>query len=427
MLTDWIHWLSSVHPDELPVLLAPILLLDVSRYAVGSVVVCLWDYGRAVARAVRGKAQERGFRHCPSVCAVVTALNEGETIGQTLRSIWGTYPRLEVIVVDDGSTDETNEVARRFAREHPDVLVLRKPQRGGKSSAVNYALPFTRAEIILCIDGDSDLDSAAIWESVQPFADPRIGAVSCTVLARNPFDALVTWLQAFEYLQCIFVGRIFSARLNILGVVSGAFGAFRRSALQRVMGWDVGPGEDSDLTLRLRKWGYKIAFAPYAQCFTNLPTSWWQLFRQRRRWDWACVTFECRKHVDMANLFSPNFRFSNFCLLLDRWVFNVLMTFAVWAYLAWLCLDAQPDTGKQLFLYYLVYLGLALVQLGAVMFYSTHRRRDAVIGLAAPLMPFYHLILRGVSLVALTEEILTRRSFRDSFVPAHVREATWHW
>lgn len=427
MLTDWIHWLSSVPPDELPLLLAPILLLDISRYAAGSVVICLWDCARDIVRLIQGKDQERSFRYCPSVCVVVAGLNEAETIGDTLRSIWGTYPRMEIIVVDDGSSDGTTQVAREFARTHSNVLVLRKPQRGGKSSAVNYALPFTRAEIILCVDGDSHLGPSAIWESVQPFTDPQVGAVSCTVLARNPFARLVTWLQAFEYLRCIFVGRMFSSRLNILGVVSGAFGSFRRSAIQRVMGWDVGPGEDSDLTLRLRKWGYQIAFAPYAQCFTNLPTSWWGLFKQRRRWEWACVTFECRKHVDMANIFSPNFRLSNLCLLLDRWVFNVLMTFALWGYVVWLCFHAQQDTWKQLWLFYLVFLGLELAQLCVILFYSTERRRDLAIGLVAPLMPFYHLILRAVSLIAITEEVFTRRSFQDSFVPAHVREATWHW
>src|SRR5207248_1453281 len=83
----------------------------------------------------------------------------------------------------------------------------------------------------------------APWEIVQPFADPRVGAVSGTVVARAPFARLVTWLQAFEYLRCIFLGRMFASRLDILGIVSGAFGAFRADALRRLGGWDVGPGE----------------------------------------------------------------------------------------------------------------------------------------------------------------------------------------
>ena len=427
MLIDWTHWLSSIPPDRLLVLLAPLLLLDVSRYVVGSVAMCLWDYAHDIARLVRGTDEEPTYGYCPTVCVLIAGLNEAETIGHTLRSVWGTYPRMEIIVVDDGSSDGMAQVAREFAREHGNVLVLRKPRRGGKSSALNFALPFARADVIVCVDADSHLGSSAIWECVQPFVDPQVGAVSGTVLARNPFAKLVTWLQALEYLRCIFLGRMLASRLNILGVVSGAFGAYRRSAIQRVTGWDVGPGEDSDLTLRLRKSGYKIAFAPYARCLTDLPSSWWRLMKQRRRWEWASVTFECRKHVDMANIFSPNFRFSNLCLLLDRWILNVLMTFALWSYLVWLCLHAHEDTWKQLFLYYLVYVGLEFIQLGIILYYSTARRRDLAIGLAAPLMPFYHLILKAVSLLALTEEILTRRSFQDEFVPTHVREATWHW
>ena len=180
------------------------------------------------------------------------------------------------------------------------------------------------------MDGDSHLEPAAIWEIVQPFSDPEVGAVSGAVLARNQDTNLCTWLQSYEYLRCIFVGRMFAARMDVLGVSSGAFGAYRRTALRRVMGWDVGPGEDGDLTLRLRKAGYRIAFTPYAQCFTNLPTSWIRLLKQRRRWEWAAVTFECRKHVDMGNCFSPNFRLSNLAVLLDRWIFNVLSVYALW-------------------------------------------------------------------------------------------------
>ncbi|MCA9209613.1 MAG: glycosyltransferase family 2 protein, partial [Planctomycetales bacterium] len=304
-------------------MLSPILLLDAPRYAFGSVMVWLWDMWERVSAWWRGESLEPTYDHCPSVCVVVAGLNEAATLGATLNSVYGIYPRMEIVVVDDGSTDGMSEVARNFAERHAGITVIRKPRRGGKSSALNCALAMTTAEIIVCVDSDSVLDRNAIWEIVQPFADSEVGAVSGTVIGRNPFTNLASWLQAFEYLRCIFIGRMFTSRLGILSIVSGAFGAYRREALQRVQGWDVGPGEDGDLTLRLRKSGYRILFAPYAQCFTNLLSSWTRLLRQRRRWEWAVITFECRKHVDMANFFQRGFRWSNLVLLLDRWFYSV--------------------------------------------------------------------------------------------------------
>src|SRR5262249_46442443 len=162
-----------------------------------------------------------------------------------------------------------------------------------------------------------DLGPSAIWEIVQPLANPAVGAVAGAVLSRG-YHNLVTWLQAYEYLHTIFVGRILSARMGILGIISGAFVAFRRSALDRVMGWDVGPPEDLDLTLSLRKAGYEIAFAPYAQCFTDTPPTWWGLIKQRQRWDRSgAIRNHCRKHVDMAFFWSSHFRFSDFCVVLE--------------------------------------------------------------------------------------------------------------
>ena len=424
MFTDWTHWLSSMAIDQLFWLMVPILLIDLPRYSLGLSAMCFWDM---LCELVYGSEEVRAYEYCPTVSLVIAGLNEGDTIGATLESIWGTYPRMEIIVVDDGSSDKMTAISQDFAKRHAGVLVLTKPHRGGKSSALNFALPFANGDVVVCVDGDSDLSEGAIWEIVQPFIDPQVGAVSGAVVGRNPFVNLCTWCQAYEYLRCIFVGRMFAARMDILGVISGAFGAYRRSALQRVMGWDVGPGEDGDLTLRMRKGGYRIAFQPYAQCRTNMPTKWWTLIKQRRRWEWAAITFECRKHVDMGNIFSPNFRWSNLGVLLDRWIFNVLLVYLLWGYAIWVCFHIHENTWKQFFLYYVCYLLSDIVILTVVLYYSTNRWRDFMVGLSLPFTPFYNILQKAVSLWAITEEILSRRSFRDGFVPEHVRQATWHW
>ena len=408
-------------------LLAPLALLDVPRYTLVSVVVCAQDLWHDFWLCVRREPAVAEYSYCPSVCAVIVGLNEVQSIYHTLKSVQGSYPNLEIIVVDDGSTDGMTEVALRFARQVQDVSVIRNAKRAGKSAGLNLALAHTQAEVIVCIDADSTLGQNAIWEIVQPLEDRKIGAVAGSIAGRDPFHNLCTWLQGLEYLRCIFVGRRFTARAGILSIVSGAFGAFRRSALEQVGGWDVGPGEDGDVVLRLRKSGYGIDFAPYAQCNTGLVTSWTRLIKQRRRWEWAVVTFECRKHLDIANPTLSNFRWSNLTLFVDRFLYSVLFQYLFVAYQCWLLYNLHEYTVHQYVLYYFVFLLMELIQMLVVLYYSNNRNRDLLLSLAFPLIPFYYFAMRVVTLIAVTEELLLRRSFRDNFVPRQVRNATWQW
>lgn len=253
-----------------------------------------------------------------------------------------------------------------------------------------------------------------------------MAAVSDAVIARNPFVNLTTWLRAIEYLRTLFLGRMLSDRLNLLGIVSGAFGAFRTSAIKQVHGWDVGSGENGDLVIRLRKSGCRVKFRPYAQCFTNLSVTAGPLFKQRRRWDWSVVTFECRKHVDLLNPIHSSFTASNFFMVAERIVFTIVFQFAFWIYTIWLMFNMQQSVFYMLSLNYIAYTVLEIFQYTAVLYYSLDRKRDLKIGMVIPLVPIYYLFLRTATVVAVLEEMLTRRSFRDNFVPAHVRNATWY-
>lgn len=428
MLTDWIHWLCSRRAEQVFSVLCFLLLTEGPRYTLAKIAMCWWDWALGLWRHLLRGDGTKDYSHCPSVCVVIAGYNESKTIAATLASLWGTYPRLQIVVVDDGSLDGMFAVAQEFARQHAGVVVLRRPRRGGKSSALNFGLQYARAEIVLSVDADSHLAPGAIREIVQPFRDPRVGAVFASVLARNPFVNLVTWMQAYEYLHSIFVGRLVAARLGILGIGSGALTAFRRSALDQTMGWDVAPGEDLDLTLRVRKSGYKIAFAQYAQCFTNLPTRWRALIRQRMRWERSgVIRNHCRKHIDMAYVWSPNFNFANFCVVCESWLFTVFCTFATWAWLAWACFYPPADFGKVVCTLYGCYLVAELVHVLTALYYSNEPRRDALICVVWPLAPVYQLLLSAVRLAALLEELVLRRSFDDDFSPRHVRDATWRW
>ena len=427
MLVDWVHWLRSQRIDELLLVIIGLLLVDGPRYVLTTALVAFADLVDELVALVRPRSRTEAYTHCPSVCVLLAGHNEADCIAQTLSSVWGTYPRLEIVVIDDGSSDGMAGIAQDFAVSHAGVLVLSRPDRGGKSSALNWGLSCTAADVVVTVDADSRLGSNAIWEIVQPLQDPTIGAVAGTIRVWNAETNLCTWLQAWEYRQAIFVGRLIQARFGFLSIVSGAFGAFRRPLLERLHGWDAGSGEDGDLALRIRKAGYQIAAASYAECHTCAPTSWRRLFRQRLRWERAVVTFECRKHRDMASISSRNFRFDNFLVIVERRVIGVFAVLMFWLYLPWIFILKGQAAWNLLALLYLCQLVVEVAQALLLMFFSKERLRDLQLAVAIPLVPLYYVFLKAASLVAILDETFLRKSHQDNFVPRKVRRVTWHW
>lgn len=427
MIEDFCRWVGGQSAGNIGWLLLPLLICDATRYTVGTILIWVCDVLDHVWNIITGHDESAPFSYQPTCCAVVAGLNEADSLRQTLDSLSGAYPNLQIVVVDDGSDDGMSDVASDFARTHDRTTVVRKPERGGKSSALNAALPFTDAEVLICVDSDSHLGENAIWEVVQPMADPAVAAVSGTVLVRNPFVNWLTWLQALEYYRCIFLGRMFTSRLGILGIVSGAFGAYRRTAVLQVGAWDVGPGEDGDLSIRLRRAGYKVVFAPYAQCFTNPVTCPKRLTKQRRRWEWAVVTLECRKHFEMLKPWTADFNLLNAVMFIDRLLYSIVLQYAFAAYIVWQLLNFHEYTIYHYVFFYLCYLGLESLQLLLLLYYCDDRKHILKISVIFPLMPFYYVWMRIVTIWAISEEFLIRRSYADNFVPERVRRVTWHW
>lgn len=427
MLIEWLNWVRSMRMDELALVLGVLLLVDAPRYALSAIGMAAYDLIRNRFNDQLPGPHYQQYEYLPSVAVVIAGYNEAATIYRTLESVWGRYPHLEIVVVDDGSIDNMSGVANRFAALHSGVRVIRREQRGGKSSALNMGIRMTKAEVIVTVDADSRLTDASLLELVQPLRDPGVGAVSATVIAWNPFVSLATWLQAYEYRHTIFINRMFKGRTGILGIVSGAFGAFRGDLLRKLGGWDVGPGEDGDLALRIRKAGYGISVAPYANCFTNVPTKWGTLFRQRCRWDRTVITFECRKHSDLANPLNRKFHWTNLILLSERWVFNVVCVYTFWLYGVWLLLVYPASAIRLLMLLYCCGFCIEFLQALALLFYSDRPRHDLALCIVLPLYPLYQVYMKAVDVVAVTQEIVWHTSSQDNFVPKRVRDATWQW
>jgi cellulose synthase/poly-beta-1,6-N-acetylglucosamine synthase-like glycosyltransferase len=387
-----------------------------------NILLVFWEFFESLKKKPNAPA------YLPTITILIPGLNESGTIVQCLESLHGSYPFLQIIVIDDGSTDNMFELANNFASTHKGVIVLKRARGGGKSTAQNFAYPYITGEIVAVVDSDSTFGKDAIYKLVQPFRDPMVGGTSGAILVRNPNDSLCTLLQSYEYLISILVGRTLSAKIGTLSIISGAFGAFRTDIFRKGYGMDVGPSEDSDITIRIRKIGYNIVFVPEAECFTDVPVTWKQLWKQRMRWDMGIVRIHLRKHLHYS-LFTNNFRLTNFVYWWDTFFFSVWCTFSLWIMLAWLIYTQPWDVIRNLSVSVLMaYMVFGFFQMLTVMFHSNNLKRDMP---SCIVFPFYTLyggfFMRAVRTVAILDEFFNRSSYRDGYVPNYVQRHAFTW
>ncbi|MBZ0264139.1 glycosyltransferase family 2 protein [bacterium] len=220
------------------------------------------------------------------VSILVPAYNEGVLIEKSILSMIDMdYHNYEVIVINDGSTDETFEVAKSLEGWHGNVLVRVLTQENmGKSAALNHGANEASGDIILCVDGDSKLSRGTLKAAIRHFTDPRIAAVAGNVKVVNRFNTL-TRLQALEYVEGLNMVRRAQAFIKAVNIIPGPCGFFRRDALVEVGGWDNDTyAEDCDLTLKLLTRGYRIDYEPMSISYTEAPEKLIQLLKQRYRW-----------------------------------------------------------------------------------------------------------------------------------------------
>jgi len=227
----------------------------------------------------------------PKISALVAAFNEEKVISRTIACLLDSdYPVEEVIVVDDGSTDATFDTVAADYAGNPRVRIVRQ-DNGGKSSALNHALTLCETEFVVCIDADTQLHKEAIGKLIRHFHNPKVAAVAGNVRVGNTINVLTKW-QALEYTTSQNLDRRAYAALNSITVVPGAIGAWRRSAVLEVDGYQPDTlAEDMDVTWRLRRAGYRMENEAMALAFTEAPDTFRGFFRQRFRW--AYGTLQC--------------------------------------------------------------------------------------------------------------------------------------
>lgn len=274
--------LMSLSTARRATLVTSVLAMFAVLAMVRLVVLLLASFGDHLARAV-------GERRCvelPMVSVVVPVFNEGPCVEAALRSLLRLrYDRLEVVVVDDGSTDDTLQRALQLSRTegHGRLRVLSKPN-GGKAKALNYGIERASGELIMSVDGDSVVEPGALRVAVPHFSDPRVGAVAGYVRVVNT-RSLWCKLQLTEYVVGLNLVRRAQGLFGAVGTVPGPIGLFRRSALRAVGGYDSDTfAEDCDLTMKLLAGGWKVVFEPNAVSCTEAPESLLALTKQRYRW-----------------------------------------------------------------------------------------------------------------------------------------------
>ena len=259
----------------------PLGLLSVLRTLL--VVLLARRHVRVSSRRVAGE------QYLPPVTVIVPAYNEVVGIERAVRSLVASdHPDLEVLVVDDGSTDGTGDLVEALGL--PGVRVVRQPN-GGKAAALRTGTRLATHDVLVMLDGDTVFEPDTVRLLVQPLRDPRVGAVSGNTKVGNRRGLLGRW-QHLEYVSGFNLDRRLLDLMRCITTVPGAAGAFRREALEAAGGLSSDTlAEDTDITMAVLRAGYEVVHEERARAWTEAPGSVNDLWRQRYRWGYG--TLQC--------------------------------------------------------------------------------------------------------------------------------------
>ena len=257
------------------------------------------------------------------VSIVIAAYNEGKVIHATLQSLLKTdyQGELDVVVVDDGSRDDTAIEVEKVAASDGRVRLIRQ-QNHGKARALQRGIAAARNELIVFIDADTHCQRQTLPRLLAPFIDPDIGGVSGHAKVGN-LRSFIARCQSLEYIVGFNLDRRAYTRWNCITVLPGAISAIRKQAIDRAGGLSLDTlAEDTDLTLSLHKQQLRSVYVPGAVAWTEAPETVRTLSRQRFRW--AYGTLQCLwKHRDMV--FNWKYRALGWFSLPSIWFFQIIL------------------------------------------------------------------------------------------------------
>ena len=335
-------------------------------------------------RAERRRVPPRLPEPPPLQTVLIPAFNEGKVIAGAVGHILASdYPNLEVIVIDDGSADDTSEKVRIHFASDPRVRLFCEPNTG-KAAALNIGLKEARGDVVVALDADTHFEKDAISKLVRWFQDPAVGAVAGNAKVGNRVNMITRW-QALEYVTSQNLERRALAALGCITVVPGAIGAWKREALERLGGFPANTlAEDQDLTLTLLTAGYTVLYDSSAIGWTEAPDTVRALIKQRFRW--AFGTLQCLwKHRRIT--LRPRYGTLGLVAIPQIWLFQFLLTAIaplVDLALIWQIITSSlqllqhqdqydPDTLRKVVAYYLIFL---VIDLGSATVALLMERRE---------------------------------------------------
>ena len=323
-------------------------------------------------------------QHPPLQTVLIPAHNESKVIAGAVHHILASdYPNLEVIVIDDGSTDDTSEQIRAHYAEDPRVKLF-TIANGGKAAALNFGLRHARGQVVVALDADTHFEKDAISKLVRWFGDPAVGAVAGNAKVGNRINMITRW-QALEYVTSQNLERRALAALGCITVVPGAIGAWKREALERLGGFPLDTlAEDQDLTMAMLTSGYTVLYDSSAIGWTEAPDTVRALIKQRFRW--AYGTLQCLWKYRRVTL-RPRYGALGLFAVPQTWLFQFLLTSIaplVDLALIWRLISVSlqmlqhqdqydPDSLRKVLIYYLVFL---LIDLGSATLALMMERRE---------------------------------------------------
>jgi cellulose synthase/poly-beta-1,6-N-acetylglucosamine synthase-like glycosyltransferase len=242
-------------------------------------------------KSVQPQYALHGLSYRPSVSILIPARNEEAVVGRLLHRITQlTYPkdRLEVVVIDDASTDSTGKIADEFATAYKFIKVVHRSTNiggKGKAAALNDALRHTNGQVVLLFDADYYPQVDIVEKLAGYFVDPEVGVVQGRIVVLNEPKTLVSRLVALERIGGYGVDQLARDRRGLITQCGGTACGIRRSLLDHISGWDEKMlTEDTDLTFLAYEAGFKIRYASEAECYEEAVDTWRSYWRQRHRW-----------------------------------------------------------------------------------------------------------------------------------------------
>ncbi len=358
----------------------------------------------------------------PGVTVLIPAHNEESVIVQTVSSVLESdYPDLHIVVVNDGSADKTGELLDEHFSREPRVRIIHQINRG-KAAALNVAMSHAETEIVVTIDADTEIEPDAIRKLVRHFADPTIGAVAGNVKVGNRSRWLTRW-QALEYITSQNMEKRAFDLLNCITVVPGALGAWRKQAIEAAGGITADTvAEDADLTIAIRRLGWRIGYDEEAIAWTEAPETPGQLIRQRFRWTFGTLqsfwkhsdTLFRRKYGTLGWVALPNIFVFQLALPLISPLIDLLFLWSVglWALeklqLSWL--PTIHATTGDLMRSVFFFIGFLLIDvLTCVLAFALERKEDWALLVPVLLQRFYYRQLMYVVLFRSVKEAVRGR------------------